>query len=185
MNIVVFCSSRSDLDAKYTATAQLAGKIIGETGNNLLYGGVDAGMMHITAKSAAEHGAKIIGVLPQFFEHRADKLIDEMIVARSLSERKEIMLDRGDVFIILPGGLGTLDEWFSALAHLEVMQDCRRKIVVVNIAGIFDCALSQITATAHSAFARSERFKDLDIVVDNITEFENTLTTLIKNYGKE
>ena len=87
-HIVVYCSSASGLDARYTDTAVATGRIIGSTGCALLYGGVNAGMMHITAQSAADNGAaEIIGVIPEVFAHRADPLLTVSKLTRDLAER--------------------------------------------------------------------------------------------------
>ena len=115
-HIVVYCSSASGLDARYTDTAVATGRIIGSTGCALLYGGVNAVMMHITAQSAADNGAaEIIGVIPEVFAHRADPLLTVSKLTRDLAERKQVMIDDGDIFVVLPGGIGTIDEWISTL----------------------------------------------------------------------
>lgn len=119
MNITVYCSSRDDLNSCYTDTARIAGEVIGKNHCRLVYGGVNAGMMHITAAAAAENGAEITGYVPEFFSHRADPLLTETVLTSSLSDRKQKMLDAADLFVVLPGGLGTIDEWMSTMAHLD------------------------------------------------------------------
>ena len=185
MNIVVYCSSRDNLPKEYTDSAKVAGEIIAKNGCTLLYGGVDAGMMHTTAEHTAINGGKITGVVPEFFKHRADKLLDNTIVARSLSERKEIMIDNGDLFIVLPGGLGSIDEWLSTLAHLEVTHDEQRKIIIVNIDGLYDEQIKQLQNTANSSFARSDKFMDINLIANSIEDFNRILNDQIQGYGKK
>ena len=185
MNIVVYCSSRENLPQQYVNTAQIAGEMSGSNNCTLLYGGVDAGMMHVTAEYTAKQGGKITGVVPDFFKHRADTLLTTTIVARSLSERKEIMIDGGDLFIVLPGGLGTIDEWLSTLAHIEVTHDEQRKIIIVNIDGLYDEQIKQLSKTANSSFARSDRFMDINIIANASEEFCDVLNAQIQEYGKK
>ena len=89
-------------------------------------------------------------------------------------ERKAMMIDRADVFVVLPGGLGTIDEWLSTLSQLVVNSDARRKIVVANIGGLFDSLVSQIAMLAASPLARSEMLQ-MSLIATSETE---TITLL-------
>lgn len=185
-HIVVYCSSASGLDARYTDTAVATGRIIGSTGCALLYGGVNAGMMHITAQSAADNGAaEIIGVIPEVFAHRADPLLTVSKLTRDLAERKQVMIDDGDIFVVLPGGIGTIDEWISTLSHFKVVREQHRHIVVVNIDGAFDAQLSQLAVTAESVFTASIDYMNRMSVVTDIDQLEKVLTERIHSYEKE
>ena len=114
MNIVVYCSANSDLPSEIVAIATALGRWIGERGHTLVYGGVNAGLMHATAVAAHEAGCRhIVGIVPECFEHRADPLCTELQLARDLCDRKSRLIAQGDVFVVLPGGLGTIDEWIS------------------------------------------------------------------------
>ena len=87
------------------------------------------------------------------------------------------MIDCADAFIVLPGGLGTIDEWLSTLSILVVNNDSRRKIVVANIDGIFNSQISQINELANSPFARSE-MPDMSIIADSEQEMINRLNEI-------
>ena len=89
------------------------------------------------------------------------------------------MIDCADAFIVLPGGLGTIDEWLSTLSILVVNNDSRRKIVVANIDGIFNSQISQINELANSPFARSEML-DMSIIADSEQEMINRLNEIQK-----
>ena len=156
MKIAVYCSSRQDLPDEYTSVAHAVGRWIGEGGHSLVYGGVNAGMMHTVAQAAHDAGAHITGIVPACFAYRADTLVDELLECNNLSDRKAMMIDRADVFVALTGGLGTIDEWLSTRSQLVVNTDSRRKIVVANIGGLFDSTIRQIDQLAHSPLARSE-----------------------------
>ncbi|MEG0560632.1 MAG: TIGR00730 family Rossman fold protein [Muribaculaceae bacterium] len=177
MNIVLYCSSRDNLDNAFQDTAKVVGEWIGENRHSLVYGGVDAGMMHIAALYAKNCGATIIGVIPERFKNRADELNDKLIFTADLCERKAKMIELGDIFIVLPGGIGTIDEWMSTLSQFVVEADERRKIIVVNINGIYDNIINQIKITAQSPFARSNALNS-SIIVTSIDEFINELNKL-------
>ena len=85
-----------------------------------------------------------------------------------------MMIDRADVFVVLPGGLGTIDEWLSTLSQLVVNSDARRKIVVANIGGLFDSLVSQIAMLAASPLARNEMLQ-MSLIATSETE---TITLL-------
>lgn len=185
MKITVYCSSRSDLGEDYENTAILTGEIIGKLDCTLVFGGVDAGMMHLVAESAHRHGAHIIGVVPEIFAHRSDKLLSQTIITQDLSERKNVLMGEADLFIVLPGGLGTMDEWLTTLAQLEITRDEHRKIIVVNINGMYDSILAQLESTAYSKFARSENFLGINIVANSEDEYLNILTSIIQKHEKK
>ena len=174
MKIAVYCSSRQDLPDEYTSVAHAVGRWIGEGGHSLVYGGVNAGMMHTVAQAAHDAGAHITGIVPACFAYRADTLVDELLECNNLSVRKAMMIDRADVFVVLPGGLGTIDEWLSTLSQLVVNSDARRKIVVANIGGLFDSLVSQIAMLAASPLARSEMLQ-MSLIATSETE---TITLL-------
>ena len=154
MNIAVYCSSRPDLGEAYEAPAKALGKWIGNSGHTLVYGGVNAGMMHIVAQAAHDAGAHIIGVVPKRFLARTDAVVTEVVECNDLGDRKVLMMDKADAFVVLPGGLGTLDEWLSTLSQIVVNGMDRRPIFVVNTLGMYTHQLQQLRATAASPFAR-------------------------------
>ena len=166
MNIAVYCASREDLGEIYEAPSKALGKWMGENGHTLVYGGVKAGLMHTVAQSAHDAGAHIVGVVPMRFLARTDAVVDEVIECTDLGDRKVIMMDRADAFVVLPGGLGTLDEWLSTLSQIIVNVDDHRPIFVVNTEGMYTHQLEQLRDTAHSPFARGKHI-DCSIEVAN------------------
>ena len=185
MNIVVYCASSNDLPQEYTDLAIRVGRIIGNAGACLVYGGVDAGLMHSTAFAAKEAGAKIIGVVPARFKHRADVLVDELVLCDDLNDRKGMMIDRGDVFVVLPGGIGTLDELFSTLSIMKVSGDTHRKIIIANIDGVFNGIVCQLDDTQNSQFTTGTGFGSCYLVADSLEQTLNLLTKTISEYDKE
>ena len=177
MNIVVYCSSQEGLDDKYPQLAQALGTWIGQNGHTLLYGGSNAGLMHVTAAAVHEAGGHVVGVIPEMFRHRIDRVCDEVIYTANLGDRKQYMIEHGDVFIVLPGGIGTLDEWISTLAVMTIGNDDLRPIIVADLDGMFDATVQQLAVLTSTPFARG---KDLSrtLVARNPNELIATLNYL-------
>lgn len=182
MNIAVYCSSRQNLQAQVYAIAQALGRWIGQNGHTLVYGGVDAGLMHTVAQATHENGGHIIGVVPAIFADRADKLVDEIIESRDLNDRKGKMVGMCDAFVVLPGGIGTIDEWISTLSQIVVNGDNdRRHIVVVNHEGMYDHTLRQIEETAASTYSLVPAVKTINAVATNQQQMIEQLNKLQNN----
>ena len=109
MKIVVYCSSQEGLEKKYQQLAHDLGTWIGQNGHTLVYGGSNAGLMHITAAAVHEAGGHIVGVIPEMFRHRIDPVCDELFYTATSRDPKQDMCAHGDSFFILPGVIGTLD----------------------------------------------------------------------------
>lgn len=173
-NIVVYCSSREKLPQEYKDCAARLGAWIGTNGHTMVYGGVHAGLMSATAQAAHDNGGKVVGVIPKMFLYRSSELNDELITTENLNDRKAVMIEKGDVYVVLPGGIGTLDEWVATLSHnLSAGND--KKLLIVNLDGVFDFQMRQIAATASSPFAHGDilgRMVEVKTVDDMITELE-------------
>lgn len=184
MKIAVYCSSRNNLPQEYVNLAQSLGQWIGSNGHTLVYGGVNAGLMHITAQAVHDSGGHIVGIIPECFKHRADVLNDELITTRDLNDRKSRMIAMADAFVILPGGIGTIDEWISTLAQLTISDDDNRGIIVANHEGMYDGTIRQLLDSSNSVFSRG---KDLNrsIMVDDATQMIEQLNKLQNEYDKK
>ena len=116
--LCVYCGSRFGVDPTYRDLARQLGQTLAERGVTLVYGGGGVGLMGLTANAALSAGGKVVGVIPQFlFDREAGHPnLSELVVVKSMHERKLEMFDRSDGFVILPGGLGTLEEFFEVLS---------------------------------------------------------------------
>ena len=177
MKIVVYCSSQAGLEEKYQQLARDLGSWIGQNGHSLLYGGSNAGLMHITAAAAHEAGGHVIGVIPEMFRHRIDPVCDEVVYTANLGDRKQYMIEHGDVFVVMPGGIGTLDEWMSTLAVMTIGNDDPRPVIVANIDGLYDATVQQLADMTQTPFARSKNLART-LVATNATDLINILNTL-------
>lgn len=116
-SVAVYCSAREGLDGPFTGAARELGRLLGERGIELVYGGGGLGLMGVVATAALEAGGRVVGVIPRSMveKERAHGGLTERIVVETMHERKAIMAERAGAFVALPGGVGTLDEVFEAI----------------------------------------------------------------------
>jgi len=137
-NVCVFCASRMGSNPKFEAEAKKFGQDIAKENIGLIYGGGARGLMGVIAKSVLDHGGKVTGVIPEFliqYELKYEGL-DEMIVTQDMHERKRLMAEKSDAFIILPGGMGTLEEVTEQITWLELNLH-EKPIIFANIDGFW------------------------------------------------
>jgi len=143
--VTVFCGSSDKSALEFAAAAADLGRAIGAAGWTLVYGGNRIGLMGILADSARAAGARVVGITPQYFlDHgHGDNQCDELIVSTTMRDRKEMLEQRGDAFIALPGGLGTLDEIFDILAT-RTLGWHEKPLILLNINGFYEPLLAMI-----------------------------------------
>lgn len=127
MNIIVYCGANTGTDPIYTAGAKAVGAWIGDNGYSLIYGGGKAGLMGIVADAVLAHGGKVTGVIPAFLEDRelAHPALTELITVTTMDQRKQKMLDLGDVCLALPSGPGTLEEITEVISWSRIGKNDR------------------------------------------------------------
>lgn len=110
-SVCVFCGSSNAADPAFIAAAGAFGKLLGEAGLRLVYGGGGIGLMGAVASGCFKAGGKVLGVMPEFLQQR-ERLFEEVetVIVPSMHERKMMMFEQSDAFVILPGGVGTLEE---------------------------------------------------------------------------
>ena len=115
------------------------GKWAGENGHNIVYGGVNQGLMECIAKTARGTGSMTIGVVPMRVEKsgRRSDYVDVEIPCDNLSDRKQLMMDQSDAFIALPGGIGTLDEIFTVAASATIGYH-QKPVILYNMKGFWN-----------------------------------------------
>ena len=155
MTIVVYCSSQAGLEEKYQQLAHDLGTWIGQNGYTLLYGGSNAGLMHITAAAAHEAGGHVIGVIPEMFRHRIDPLCDEVVYTANLGDRKQYMIEHGDVFVVMPGGIGTLDEIFTVAASATIGYH-QKPVILYNIKDYWSSLIQLLDDLQRHGMVRGE-----------------------------
>jgi uncharacterized protein (TIGR00730 family) len=174
-SIAVFCAASENIAPGYFEAAAEVGAMLGRLGMTLVYGGARFGLMEATARAAKQAGARIVGVVPDILVERGrvSMLLDEQVNCRNLSERKDIMLERSDVLVALPGGIGTLDEIFHVLAAATIGYHTKR-VVLYNVNGFWNPLLATVEDMSQAGFVRGEMEKYL-IVANSVAELEDLI----------
>jgi uncharacterized protein (TIGR00730 family) len=179
-SVCVYCGSRLGQDPAFAQAARTVGQWIGQHGGQLVYGGGHNGLMGVVADAAAEAGARVLGIIPQTMVERewARQSCDELIVVETMHERKRIMMERADAFLALPGGLGTLEEFFEAWTWRQLaFHD--RPVGLLNLHGCYDDLLSFMRSSVQNGFV-SDWQMDLIRVHDSAPEL---LSALVQDAG--
>ncbi len=148
--ICVFCGSSPGSDPAYARDAARFGALLAEHGYNLLFGGGYVGLMGEVAHAARRGGANVTGILPDFLRHLEPPSHDaqRIVITPDLQERKRLMLSLSDGFAVLPGGLGTLDEFFEVITSVQ-LKVYDKPVVLVDTHAIFaplDALISHMVA---------------------------------------
>ena len=143
MKICVFCSANAQLDPEFFTMTEELGLWAAKNGHSIVYGGANLGLMECVAKATKEAGGRTIGIVPTILEKtgRLSDYVDVEIPCDNLSDRKQLMMDQSDVFIALPGGLGTLDEVFTVAASATIGYH-QKKVILYNMKGFWDSLIA-------------------------------------------
>lgn len=155
--VCVYCGSSMRVDQVYKDAAANLGKLIGDAGMRLVYGGGSMGLMGVVAQNALDNGSYVIGVIPKLLEdiEGAHESLSELHVVDSMHTRKLKMTEYADAFIILPGGFGTLDELFEVITWYQLKLH-EKPIVVINLNGYWDSLKDLINNVVSTKFAKTE-----------------------------
>ena len=143
MKICVFCSANWQIDPDFFDMAEKLGRWAAENGHSIVFGGHDAGLMHTVSKAAHESGGRVIGVVPRVIEKmgKLSPYLDVHIPTEDLTDRKQLMMDHSDVFLVLPGGIGTLDELFTVVAA-ATLDYHHKPVILYNMKGFWDSLIA-------------------------------------------
>ena len=153
MNICVFGASSNELDQTYYTAAQTLGRAIAAGGHTLVYGGGAGGLMGACARGAAERSGQIIGIAPRFFDEPGIlyKERGRLIYTDTMAQRKQLMEEKADAYIVLPGGIGTFEEFFEVLT-LKQLGRHSKPMVMLNTLGYYDALVETLRKTAEAGF---------------------------------
>jgi len=176
-SITVYCASSTSLDQEYHDAAEQIGKEIASRGLTLVYGGGRIGLMGEVAMTAAANGAEVIGVITHKFvaHEQANESCDELIVVETMQERRSIMMERGEGYVVLPGGIGTYEEFFEVLVGRQI-GDHTKPIGLVNVHGYFDPLKKMLEHGIEQRFMRTA-LRDLLIYDPNPTAVIDYVTS--------
>ena len=156
--ICVYCSSNDSIDKVYYKAATDLGHRIGELGLDLIFGGASIGLMGAVARGVHNKGGRVVGVIPEFFRKK-DKTIeyadaDELIVTDNMRNRKAIMDEHSDAFIVLPGGIGTLEEVIEIISMKQLCLT-NKPVVFINTNNFYDGLISNFKKIVDLKFAKA------------------------------
>jgi uncharacterized protein (TIGR00730 family) len=153
--ICVFCGSSYGNNPRFAEAARAVGSGIAKLGFSLVFGGGGLGLMGEVATAAQAGGAAVQGIIPAFLQSLEPPVSAEekLIVTPHIQERKALMLQMSDAFIVLPGGLGTFDEFFEVATEAQLGVHAK-PIIVVNIDGYYNALDAMLHATVEAGFAR-------------------------------
>lgn len=173
----VFCGSRTGNDSAWAEAAERLGEAIAERGIRLVYGGGGIGLMGLLAETALARGGRVVGVIPDFLTKYeiGNPPLSELIVVDSMHERKRRMFELSDGFVVLPGGLGTLDELFEVVTWKQLRLHAK-PVVAVNVRGYWEPFRSLVAATVAGGFAHPA-ISELVTLVDGVEEVFDALAS--------
>ncbi len=173
----VFCGSKTGADAAHAKTARRLGAMLVEKGVRLVYGGGAIGLMGVVAETVINGGGQVTGVIPDFLMKYevGNPGVTELIVVSSMHERKRRMFDAADGFLVLPGGLGTLDETFEIITWKQ-LQLHTKPIVILNANAYWRHFTALVDSIIEGDFAHPA-VRELFTVVDGLDDVFPALDT--------
>ena len=175
MNVCMYGASSNNIPKVYLDTASEFGKKLANHKFCLIYGGGNSGVMGAAAVAALENGGKVVGIAPYFFKE-ANLLLDncsEFFYTQTMRERKQLMEEKADVFVMMPGGIGTFEEFFEILT-LKQLARHDKKIIIANINGYFNPLLAMLEKAVNEQFLQSNHLQ-LFSVCNSIDEIFDLL----------
>jgi len=159
-SVCVFCGSSFGNDPAYGEAAKAIGAGIAKMGFSLVFGGGGLGLMGDVARAVLDGGQDIQGIMPAFLQALEPGVSpqEKLIVTPHMQERKTLMLEMSDAFLVLPGGLGTFDEFFEVVVEAQLGVH-KKPIIVVNVKGYFDPLDAMLHAIVEKGFAKETIFK--------------------------
>jgi len=163
--VCVYCGSRMGNKDYYKKLAERTGKLIADHEMSLVYGAGSIGLMGTVARAARDNGANVIGIIPQHLDkvEVTQNGLSELHVTDNMHERKKMMFDRSDAFIVLPGGLGTLDETMEMMTWAQLSLHAK-PIVLVNYKDFWTPLVDLIHHVVEDGFASPENAKLIHVV---------------------
>ena len=173
-SVCIYCGSSKGYEPIYSEQAAILGKTLAEKGIDIVYGAGSVGLMGVLANAALKAEGRVIGVIPSFLmEYEVyHKGIAELHEVPDMQVRKRIMMEKSDAFVMMPGGFGTLEEFFEVLTWKQLKLH-NKPIGVLNVNGYFDPMLQFIDHLVKEGFVKQENMHLFKVVEDvgNLIEY--------------
>ncbi len=153
-SVCIFCGSRPGAETSYRTEAERLGHLLGRAGIEVVYGGGHVGLMGVVADAAMAAGGKVTGFIPDYLLQRevGHRDITELVVTDDMFDRKDRMIAHADAFVLLPGGLGTLDEFFEVLT-LRQLGRHQKPILLIDVDGFWQPLEALVDQVVANGFA--------------------------------
>ena len=170
MKICIFCSANQQIDPDFFRMTEELGLWATREGHTIVFGGVNQGLMECVGKAAHEAGGRTIGVIPRIVEKsgRISDYVDIEMLCDNLSDRKQMMEDQSDVFVALPGGIGTIDELFT-IAAAHTIGYHNKLVILYNMKGFWDSLIAMLDDLQQKGMVRGN-WHDYIAVANNLEE---------------
>ena len=172
MKICVFCSANEQIDPDFFSATEELGRWAAKNGHAIVYGGVNQGLMECLGRAAHEAGGRTIGVVPTIVEKtgRVSDHVEIEIPCDNLSDRKQLMMDKSDVFIALPGGIGTLDEIFTVAASATIGYH-QKPVILYNRKGFWNPLIQLLDDLQERGMVRGQ-WRDYINVISKLEDLD-------------
>lgn len=185
-SIAVYCGSSNGASSIYLEEAKKLGKELAKRNITLIYGGSSIGLMGVVADSALEMGGKVIGVMPRFLDNReiSHKSLSELLVVETMHERKAKMVELADGFIALPGGAGTMEEFFEVYTWAQVGLH-KKPIGLLNTNRYYDPLIALLNHMNKEQFLQ-DQYRSMALIDEHpaglLDQFRNYESPPVKTY---
>ena len=176
-NISIFCGAHEGKNPEYAKAAKLVAEYIAKKGINVVFGGGNVGLMKIISDTALDNGVKVLGISLKSLHalELANPRLNEIVVSETLLDRKDKFMSRSDAFIVLPGGVGSLDELAEIMASNQ-LGIINKPVGILNTEGYYDDLLKWFSKAVDEGFISSENLKEL-LVSDSPEELVEMITS--------
>jgi len=183
-SICVYCGSAAGNDPLFTESARDFGARMAASGVGLVYGGGNVGLMGTVAKAVLDGGGDVTGIIPEFLKKKERVLGDvhNLIVTEDMHQRKQLMFEKADAFVALPGGVGTLEELIEMLTWAQLGRH-QKPVLIANIAGFWKPLLVLLAHMRESGFIRTG-FEVHTLVAEKIADILPMLEAAAARHGQ-
>jgi uncharacterized protein (TIGR00730 family) len=168
--VCVYCGSSEGTDPRYGEAADELGAAIARMGARLVFGGGGRGLMGRAARAAMAAGGEVVGIIPSFLKEREEASLEwsEVVEVENMHQRKQLMFDRADAFVALPGGIGTLEELVEQLTWVQLDRH-KKPVLIADVAGFWRPLLALMAHMRMEGFIR-EAFDTRYAVAEKISD---------------
>lgn len=179
-SLCVYCGSRPGKLESFTQTAKAVGEWIGQHKGQLVYGGGNNGLMGIVAAATQQAGGRVVGIIPHALAEMelARDDCDEFYLVDNMHQRKQMMAERADAFLALPGGIGTFEEFFEVWTWRQLGYH-NKPIGLLNVDGYYDGLLTFMRTTVNDGFVSDWQMN----LIQQSSNLEQLLPLLIQEAG--